>query len=120
VTVSFWEGRGSSPGHCKRNVLLVQLKELLLAHGLTLHKLINESLKSLLSPEGMQDLEEFAAAKEVPYRTRGVIVQPSAGPSGHRFRSQLPPLQKVSWLNSPCKQREGRPIIMAPSPDGAY
>jgi hypothetical protein len=62
------------------NALLVQLKRLLLAHGSTLHKVINEPLKSLLSPEGMRDHEEFAAAKEVPYRTRGVIVRPSAGP----------------------------------------
>jgi hypothetical protein len=67
------------------NVLLVQLKELLLAHGTTLHKVLNEPLKSLLSPQGMQDLEEFAAADEVPYSTYGEIVQPSAGPKWISF-----------------------------------
>jgi hypothetical protein len=67
------------------NVLLVQLKELLLAHGTTLHKVLNEPLKSLLSPQGMRDLEEFAAADEVPYSTYGEIVQPSSGPKWISF-----------------------------------
>jgi len=67
------------------NVLLVQLKELLLAHGSALHKVINEPLKSLLTQAGMRDLAEFAAANEVPYRSRGVIVQPSSGPEWKSF-----------------------------------
>ena len=67
------------------NVLLVQLKELLLAHGPALQKVMNEPLKSLLTKEGMEELAEFAAAKEVPYHLRGAIVQPSSGPEWKSF-----------------------------------
>jgi hypothetical protein len=90
------------------NVLLVQLKELLLANRSTLYKVINEPLKSLLSPEGMQDLEEFAAAKEVPYRTRGVIVQSSAGPEWTSFPKPVTAIGK-GLLAKVSLQAAGRP-----------
>ena len=58
------------------NVLLVQIKELLSAHGDTLHELVNEPLKSLIR-DCMPDLEEFAAAREVDFKPRGTLVGPS-------------------------------------------
>jgi hypothetical protein len=67
------------------NILLVQLRELLVAHGDGLYKLVNEPLKSLLSKDGMRDLKEFAAASEVPYSQYGKIVQPSSGSKRNWF-----------------------------------
>ena len=58
------------------NVLLVQIKELLIAHGDKLHEIVNEPLKTLIR-ECMPDLEEFAAAKEVDFKHRGTPVGPS-------------------------------------------
>lgn len=60
------------------NVLLVQLKELLFAHGQDLHKVLPDPFKSLLQ-HCMPDLEEFAAVHEVPYGIRGKIVEQSSG-----------------------------------------
>jgi hypothetical protein len=67
------------------NILLVQLKELLVAHGDGLYQLVNDPLKSLLSTDGMRDLEEFAEANEVPYSKHGEIVQPSSGSKRNWF-----------------------------------
>jgi hypothetical protein len=56
----------------------------------------------------MQDLEEFAAAKEVPYRTRGVIVQPSAGPEWTSFPKPITTIAK-GLLAKLSVQAAGRP-----------
>ena len=58
------------------NVLLVQINELLSAHGDKLHELANEALKTLIR-ECMSDLEEFAAAREVDFKPRGTLLDPS-------------------------------------------
>lgn len=57
------------------NILLVQMRELLKAHGEGLHELLNEPLKTLIK-DCLPDLAEFAAGKEVDYRKHGTLVSP--------------------------------------------